>query len=89
MFRLDDPDVLLLGEEPIYRNGSLVGRTTSANFAHTLGCSVAMGYIEFDDGVSKEYINTGSYQIELMGQKHSAKASLSPFYDPKGTKIVH
>ena len=89
MFRLDDPDVLLLGEEPIYRNGSLVGRTTSANFGHTLGCSVAMGYIECDDGVSKEYINTGSYQIELMGQKHSAKASLSPFYDPKGSKIVH
>ena len=89
MFRLDNPDILLLGEEPIYRNGNLVGRTTSANFGHTLGCSVAMGYVESEDGVSKEYIKEGSYQIELMGQKHMAQASLVPFYDPKGSKIIH
>ena len=89
MFRLDDSDILLLGEEPIYRNGDLVGRTTSANFGHTLGCSVAMGYLEAEDGVSKEYIKEGLYQIELMGEKHTAQASLKPFYDPKGSKINH
>ena len=87
MFRLEDPNVLLLGEEPIYRNGILVGRTTSANYGHTLGCSIAMGYIECPDGVSKEYVKSGSYEIELMGEKHIAIASLSPLYDRKGSKI--
>ena len=87
MFRLEDPNVLLLGEEPIYRNGILVGRTTSANYGHTLGCSIAMGYIECPDGVSKEYVKSGSYEIELMGEKHIATASLSPLYDRKGSKI--
>jgi len=89
MFRLDDSDTLLLGEEPIYRNGKLVGRTTSANYGHTLGCSVAMGYVESDEGISKEYVKDGSYQIELMGQKYTAQASLSAFYDPKGTKVIN
>ena len=89
MFRLDDSDTLLLGEEPIYRNGKLVGRTTSANYGHTLGCSVAMGYVESYEGISKEYVKDGSYQIELMGQKYTAQASLSAFYDPKGTKIIN
>ena len=48
-----------------------------------------MGYVESDEGISKEYVKDGSYQIELMGQKYTAQASLSAFYDPKGTKIIN
>ena len=48
-----------------------------------------MGYIESEEGISKEYVKDGSYQIELMGERYSGQASLVPFYDPKGTKIIN
>src|SRR6185369_394190 len=44
-FTLDDPEPLLLGDEPIYRDGALVGRITSGAYGHTLGRSVGMGYV--------------------------------------------
>ena len=40
-FRLTDPKPLLYHEEPIWRDGQLVGRTTSGMYGHTLGGSVA------------------------------------------------
>ena len=52
IFVLEDPEPLLLGEEPIYRDGAIVGRTTSGNYGHALGRSVAMGYLENEEGVN-------------------------------------
>src|SRR5207248_2921447 len=51
MFTLADSEPLLLGDEPIYRDGVLVGRITSGAYGHTLGRSVGMGYVTHADGV--------------------------------------
>src|SRR5207247_2051765 len=45
MFTLADPQPLLLGDEPIYRDGVLVGRITSGAYGHTLGRPVGMGFV--------------------------------------------
>ena len=39
-FLMDHPDPILLHDEPIFRNGELVGMTTSGSFGYTLGRSV-------------------------------------------------
>ena len=43
MFVLDDPEPLLYHDEPIWRDGALVGRITSGAYGHTLGRAVGLG----------------------------------------------
>lgn len=87
VFTINDPEPLLLGDEPIYRNNHLVGRTTSGTYGHTLGRSVSMGYVECEDGVDSEFIQTGSYEIELLARRFEANPSIRPPYDPEGLRV--
>ena len=87
MFALEDPAHMLYHDEPIWRDGKLVGRTTSGMFGYTLGRAIGMGYVENDAGVSTEFIESGSYEIEIACKRMPAHASLRPFYDP-GSKRV-
>ena len=87
IFVLEDPEPLLLGDEPIYRDGVIVGRTTSGNYGHALGRSVAMGYLENEEGATPGWIRSGSYEIEVATERFSANVRLSPPYDPKSEKI--
>ena len=87
VFTLDDPEPLLLGDEPIYRDGKLAGRTTSGAFGHTVGRSVGMGYVENEEGVDGAYVRSGSYEIEIGAERFPAAASLRAPYDPKGERV--
>ena len=87
VFVLEDPEPLLFGDEPIYRDGVIVGCTTSGNYGHALGRSVAMGYVENDEGVTPRWIRAGAYEIELATERYPAKVRLTPPYDPKSERI--
>ena len=87
VFTLDDPEPLLLGDEPVYRDGQLVGRITSGAYGHTLGRSVGMGYVESEDGVDAAYIRGGSYELELLTERYPATATLRAPYDPKSERV--
>ena len=87
IFVLEDTDPLLLGEEPIFRNGVMVGRTTSGNYGHALGRSVGMGYLENEEGATSRWIRSGSYEIEVATERFPATVRLSPPYDPKSERI--
>ena len=87
MFTLDDPDPLLLGDEPIYRDGALVGRITSGAFGHTLGRSVGMGYVAHADGVDEAFLQAGRWELEIATERFPATAQLEPPYDPKSTRV--
>lgn len=85
-FVLEDPDPVLCHNEPIFRDGKKIGMTTSAGYGHTLGGSVALGYVHNADGVTSEFIATGTYHIEQANRRSVARASLIPFYDPSGAR---
>jgi 4-methylaminobutanoate oxidase (formaldehyde-forming) len=87
MFTLEDAEHLLYQDEPIWRNGKLVGRTTSGMFGHTLGRAVGIGYVTDGEGVTPEFIEAGSYEIEIACERVPARVSLRPFYDPKNLRI--
>jgi 4-methylaminobutanoate oxidase (formaldehyde-forming) len=87
MFALDDPEPLLLGDEPIYRDGVLVGRITSGAYGHTLGRSVGMGYVTHPDGVDAAFVAAGRWELELATERFGATARLEPFYDPKSARV--
>jgi 4-methylaminobutanoate oxidase (formaldehyde-forming) len=86
-FLLGDPEPLLHGGEPIYRNGERVGDIHSANYGHSLGGAVGLGPIKHEGGVTKEYLQNGKFEIEVVGIHYPAKASLRPLYDPKNEKV--
>ena len=87
VFTLDDPEPLLLGDEPIYRDGILTGRITSGSFGHTIGRAVGLGYVETTDGAASKLIRDGSYEVEIATERVPASASLRPPYDPKGNRV--
>jgi 4-methylaminobutanoate oxidase (formaldehyde-forming) len=86
-FLLEDPEPLLYGSEPIYRDGELAGYVAGGGYGHTLGGAVGLGSINNEGGVTADYVKSGSYEIEVVGVRYPAKASLRPMYDPKGIKI--
>lgn len=87
-FALEDPSKLLYHNEPIFRDGQLVGRITSGMYGHTVGASLGLGYVgEPAVKISPEFISAGRFEIEVAGERVSAKASLRPFYDPTNRRV--
>jgi 4-methylaminobutanoate oxidase (formaldehyde-forming) len=86
-FLLEDPDLMLYHNEPVLMNGEINSFTTSAMYGHTLGGSVALGYVYHDAGVTGDLIANSRFEIEVAGKRHSAKASISPMYDPGMSRI--
>jgi sarcosine dehydrogenase len=86
-FTLLDPAALPWGDEPIWRDGELVGWVTSAAFGHTLGCAAAMGYVRNADGVDRAFVESGNYEIEIAGERVGATPHLRAPYDPDGSRL--
>ena len=86
-FRLEDPDVLAYHDEPIFRDDVLVGRTTSGTWSYTETRCLAMGYVNHQDGVTTDYLDAGSFQIEVAGKRIPATASIRSFYDPSRQRV--
>ncbi len=87
-FALKNPEPLLYYDEPIRRDGHIVGRTTSGSYGHALGAAVGMGYVENGGAVvTRDWLLGGSYEIEVAGERIPAEASLRPLYDPKSERV--
>jgi 4-methylaminobutanoate oxidase (formaldehyde-forming) len=86
-FALEDPEPLLYHNEPIYRDGEIVGYTTSGNYGHHLGAAIGLGYVRHPDGVDADFVTSGRYEIEVACERFPARASLRPLYDPKSERV--
>ncbi len=82
-----DPDVVLLGRETIYRNGERVGWLTSGGFGYTVDKSIGYGYIRNPDGVTRDYIMEGSYELEVATERVPCTVHMTPLYDAKMERI--
>ncbi len=86
-FRFEDDQPLCYHEEPIYANGKIVGHVTGAMFGHTVGSTVAMGYVHHDEGIDKAWLDASEFEIEVECERYKVFPTLSSFYDPKMEKI--
>ncbi len=86
-FVLEDPAPVPWGDEPILRDGRVVGAVTSAAFGHTLGRGVAMGYVRDEAGVDERYVAAGRFAVDIGGERVPARAGLAAPYDPRGVRI--
>lgn len=80
-------DVILSGRETIYRNGVRVGWLSSAGFGHTLQQSIGMGYVRADEGVDRDFVLTGDYELEVATERVACKVTLAPLYDAKMERV--
>jgi glycine cleavage system aminomethyltransferase T len=88
-FVLEDPEPVLWGGELILRDGECVGHTTSGAYGHSVGASVALGYVTARDGAGdREALTAGRYEIDVAGELYLARASVSPPFDPARTRVL-
>ena len=87
MFKLRDPEPVLFHEELIRRDGDIVGYISSGAYGFTLGASVGMGYVNHPDGITKEFVESGEWEIEIACERYPAEASLRAFFDPAGERV--
>ena len=85
---LERSDRMLYHNEPIWRDGELVGRICSAMFGHTVGAPLGLGYLSDDAApVNSEWIAAGHYEVEVADERVAARVSLRPFFDPASERV--
>ena len=72
--------------EPILRDGEIVGFLSSGAYGHHLGGAMGLGYVPCA-GESVAEVLASSYEIDVAGVRVSAEASMKPMYDPKSERV--
>ena len=86
MFQVDvDPQAPadVIGDEPVFHDGKVVGWITSGGYAHYSGVSLALGYIPSELAVE----GTKGFEIEIIGKMRPASLQLEPVLDPSGSRM--
>jgi 4-methylaminobutanoate oxidase (formaldehyde-forming) len=86
-FTVDDPEVVLLGRETLYRDGERVGWLTSAGWGYTVARNIGYGYVRHADGVDDAFLGAGSYELEVAGERVPCALHAGPLYDPKMERV--
>lgn len=81
---VDVKEIDVMGNEPIYRNGEIVGYVTSGMYAHFADKSVAMGYVPAD---MAEDETAGAFRIEIFGDMMPATVTRAPLFDPEAERM--
>jgi sarcosine dehydrogenase len=78
---LDDNQACLIGMEIILRDEQVVGYVRRADYGFYVDQPIAYGYISNPEGkLTNDWLKKGTYQIESMGRRFTAKIHLrSPF----------
>jgi len=81
-FTVDAGDADALGDEPIWHDGKVVGWVTSGAYGHSVGQSLALGYIPAN------LANADSgFEIEIIGERRKATRRAAPAVDPTGSRM--
>jgi dimethylglycine dehydrogenase len=81
-FIVEAADADVLGDEPIWQDGKVIGWVTSGGYAHHVDRSLAQGY------VPRELAANGSgFEIEILGERRKAKIQAEPLFDPEGARM--
>jgi len=85
--RMEDPSKLLYHEEPIWKDGRIVGSVTSGSRGFRLDGSFGLGYVRHPEGVSADWLASGGFEVEVACERVPATLQLRPFYDPENRRV--
>jgi len=81
-FTVEAADADVVADEPIWKDGKVVGFVTSGGYAHFVKKSVALGF------VPAEMIEDGAgFEIEILGEMRPATLVTQPLLDPEGARM--
>jgi dimethylglycine dehydrogenase len=81
----DDPaDVI--GDEPIWHDGTVVGWVTSGGYGHHVRASLALGYVPTELSTPDGRGGSG-FEIEIIGRRRPARLQPEPPFDPQGLRM--
>jgi len=86
-FTVDDPEVVLLGRETIYRDGERVGWLTSGGYGYTVGKGIGYGYVRGAAGVDRAWLEGGRYELEVAAERVPARIHFGPLHDPRNERV--
>ena len=72
----------VIGDEPVWHDGEVVGWVTSGGYAHHSEVSVAMGYVPVELADSP-----GRFEMEIVGTRRPAKPVDGCLWDPEGNRM--
>ncbi len=84
---VDDPEPLMFHGEVVHRNGEPVGYVRAASYGFTLGGAVGLAMIEAEEPVTRAYLESGIWEVEIVNRRYPATASLRPLYDPTSERV--
>ena len=82
-----DPDAPadVIGDEPIWHDGEVVGWVTSGGYGHHVKQSIALGYVPFQLATVGD--GDGRFEIEIIGRRRPARLQPEPLFYPAGTRM--
>ncbi len=75
-------DADAIGDEPIYYEDEVVGWVTSGGYGHSVGQSIALGYVQ-----AARAAQTTGFAVEIIGERRSAVRLAQAPFDPAGTRM--
>jgi dimethylglycine dehydrogenase len=79
---VDATDCDVMGDEPIWIDGKVVGWVTSGGYGHCVGQSLAQGYIP-----TELFRADLQLEIEILGERRPARLQMDPPFDPQALRM--
>ncbi len=83
-FVVDADDADVLGDEPIWHRGKVVGWVTSGGYGHCVDRSLAQGYVPVALAADTA---PRAFEIEILGDRRTATIAPQPLFDPRGERM--
>jgi 4-methylaminobutanoate oxidase (formaldehyde-forming) len=80
-------DTLLFHGEIVLRDGVPVGDLRAGSIGWTTGGGVGLAFVHAEGGVSREWLESGTFELDVNGARVSATLSLRPPYDPTNSRV--
>src|SRR5271170_5973343 len=81
---IEAADADVLGDEPIWYEGRVVGWVTSGGFGHFVELSLAQGYIPQALALDE---TADGLEVEILGDRRQARIIAKPPFDPEGARM--
>ena len=72
----------MVADEPIWKDGTVVGFVTSGGYAHFSKKSVALGFVP-----TNMIVDGAAFEIEILGEMRAATLFTKVLFDPQSLRM--
>lgn len=78
---------MLYHHEPILRDGEIIGSVTSGAYGHRIGASLGLGYVARAGGVTRDWLASGQWEVEIAMKRYPIEVQFGAWYDPQNARV--